>query len=149
MAYDSLSLSGLLRSSDDGTAGYGGDIVLQVNACGLVGGEAFAIDASVIEADASHNRKVDGKLTSWREGEKITRLAREYIAALDQAMQAEAETIAAKRDDVNPPGNRPASKPSKVDDKLRALPGKYDPANVAGVKSRLPDFPKGMTVMET
>ena len=145
MAYDSLSLSGLLRSSDDGTAGYGGDIVLQVNACGLVGGEAFAIDASVIEADASHNRKVDGKLTSWREGEKITRLAREYIAALDQAMQAEAETIAAKRDD-EPPGNRP-SEPKVTS--LRALPGKYDPANVAGVKSRLPDFPKGMTVMET
>ena len=34
---------------------------------GLVGGAAFAIDASVIETDASHNRKVDGKLTSWPE----------------------------------------------------------------------------------
>src|ERR1700683_4738091 len=74
---------------------------------GLVGGEAFAIDASVIEADASHNRKVDGKLTSWPEEEKITRPAREYIAALDQAMEAEAETIAAKRDDETP-GNRPS-----------------------------------------
>jgi hypothetical protein len=62
---------------------------------GLVGGEAFAIDASVIEADASHNRKVDG------------RPAREYIAALDQAMEAEAEAIAAKSDD-EPPGNRPS-----------------------------------------
>ncbi len=27
---------------------------------GLVGGEGFAIDASVIEADASAGRKVDG-----------------------------------------------------------------------------------------
>src|SRR5499427_2378464 len=32
---------------------------------GLVGGEGFAIDASVIEADASRNRKVDGKPTTW------------------------------------------------------------------------------------
>jgi hypothetical protein len=31
---------------------------------GLVGGEGFAIDASVIEADASSGRKVDGKLTT-------------------------------------------------------------------------------------
>jgi transposase len=74
---------------------------------GLVGGEAFAIDASVIEADASHNRKVDGKLTNWPEEEKVTRPAREYIAALDQAMEAEAEAIAAKSDD-EPPGNRPS-----------------------------------------
>ena len=33
---------------------------------GLVGGEGFAIDASVIEADASCGRKVDGKLTTCR-----------------------------------------------------------------------------------
>jgi hypothetical protein len=40
---------------------------------GLVGGEGFAIDASVIEADASRGRKVDGKLTTWPEAEKVTR----------------------------------------------------------------------------
>jgi hypothetical protein len=38
---------------------------------GLVGGEGFAIDASVIEADASSGRKVDGKLTTWPETEKL------------------------------------------------------------------------------
>src|SRR6201986_1324635 len=42
---------------------------------GLVGGEGFAIDASVIEADASAGRKVDGKLTAWPETEKFTRTA--------------------------------------------------------------------------
>jgi hypothetical protein len=138
VAYDSRSLSGLPRGSDDGTAGYSGAIALQVNACGLVVGEAFAIDASVIEADASHNRKVDGKLTSWPEEEKITRPAREHVAALDQAMQADAETIAAKSDD-EPPGNRP-SEPKVTS--LRALPGKYDPANVAGAQVKTSGFPE-------
>ena len=57
---------------------------------GLVGGEGFAIDASVIEADASSGCKVDGKLTTWPETEKLTRPVREYLAALDQAAAAEA-----------------------------------------------------------
>jgi hypothetical protein len=74
---------------------------------GLVGCEAFAIDANVIEADTNHNRKVDGKLTTWPEEEKVTRPVREYMAAPDQAMEAEAERIAAKSDD-EPPGNHPS-----------------------------------------
>jgi IS5 family transposase len=82
-------------------------VVVECMRAGLVGGEAFAIDASVIEADASHNRKVDGKLTTWPEEEKVTRPVREYMAALDQAMEAEPEKIAAKSDD-EPPGNRPS-----------------------------------------
>src|SRR5712671_1685949 len=57
---------------------------------GLVGGEGFAIDASVIEADASRGRKVEGKLTTWPETEKVMRPVREYLAALDQAAPAEA-----------------------------------------------------------
>ncbi len=39
-------------------------VVARCMRAGLVGGEGFAIDASVIEADASSGRKVDGKLTS-------------------------------------------------------------------------------------
>ena len=77
---------------------------------GLVGGEGFAIDASVIEADASAGRKVDGKLTAWPETEKLTRPVREYLAALDQAAAE-----AAKNEDADndmPPGNPPA--PPKV-----------------------------------
>ncbi len=78
---------------------------------GLVGGEGFAIDASVIEADASCGRKVDGKLTTWPETEKLTRPVREYLATLDRAAAAEA----AKSEDADndmPPGNPPA--PPKV-----------------------------------
>jgi hypothetical protein len=78
---------------------------------GLVGGEGFAIDASVIEADASSGRKVDGKLTTWPETETLTWPVREYLAALDQAAAA----AAAKTEDADndmPPGNPPA--PPKV-----------------------------------
>jgi len=41
------------------------EVVVRCMRAGLVGGEGFAIDASVIEADASSGRKVDGKLTVW------------------------------------------------------------------------------------
>jgi transposase len=53
---------------------------------GLVTGEGFAIDASVIKADANRTRGVPGfdvgKLT---EGEAPTRAVREYLQALDAA----------------------------------------------------------------
>src|SRR5271154_4260928 len=77
---------------------------------GLVGGEGFAIDASVSAADASCGRKVDGKLTTWPETEKLTRPVREYLAALDQAASGAAKTEDADND--KPPGNPPA--PPKV-----------------------------------
>ena len=76
---------------------------------GLVGGEGFAIDASVIEADASLRRKVEGKLTTWPEGEDVSRPVREYLDALDQAAAADAEP-AQNTDDDMPPGN-PTSEP--------------------------------------
>src|SRR5262252_8047356 len=66
------------------------EVVAHCMQAGLVGGEGFAIDASVIEADASRGRKVAGKLTTWPETEKITRPVQEYLAALDQAAAAEA-----------------------------------------------------------
>jgi transposase len=75
------------------------DVVRLCMRAGLVGGEGFAIDASVIEADASRGRKVDGKLTTWPEEQEITRPVREYLAALDQA---------APPDDAELPGNPPA-----------------------------------------
>ena len=57
----------------------------------------------MIEADASRGRKVDGKLTTWPEEEKLTGPVREYLAALDQAAAAEAAKIASA-DDETPPG---------------------------------------------
>jgi transposase len=53
---------------------------------GLVGGEGFAIDASVIKADASRARGVpSAEASGWTEGEAPTRAVREYLQALDAA----------------------------------------------------------------
>ena len=78
---------------------------------GLVGGEGFAIDATVIEADDSAGRKVDGKITTWPETEKLTRPVREYLSALDQAAAVEASKSEGADNDM-PPGHPPA--PPKV-----------------------------------
>ena len=56
-------------------------------------------------------RKVDGKLTTWPETEKLTRPVREYLATLDRAAAAEAAKSEDTDDDM-PPGNPPA--PPKV-----------------------------------
>src|SRR5271169_6029692 len=83
------------------------DVVARCLRAGLVGGEGFAIDASVIEADASRGRKVDGRLTTWPEEEKLTRPVREYLAALDQTATA----VAAETEDADndmPPGSPPS-----------------------------------------
>ncbi len=53
-------------------------------AAGLVGGEGFAIDASVMEADASRYHGVAGsEPIDWSDPALNTRAAREYLAALD------------------------------------------------------------------
>ena len=49
----------------------------------LVGGEGFAVDASVIEADASRFRRVEGSEIDWTDGQRAQRPIREYLAALD------------------------------------------------------------------
>jgi transposase len=74
---------------------------------GLVGGEGFAIDASVIEADAGLGRKAEGKLTAWPQGEEVSRPVREYLDALDQAAAAEAKP-ATDSDNQMPPGKPPS-----------------------------------------
>jgi transposase len=52
---------------------------------GLVGGEGFAVDASVIEADASRYKRVEGSEVDWSDRQQASRPVREYIAALDTA----------------------------------------------------------------
>jgi len=84
------------------------EVVIRCVTAGLVGGEGFAIDASVIEADASRGRKVDGKPTTWPEAEKITRPVREYLAALDQAAPVETPE-SESADSEMPPGSPPAA----------------------------------------
>ena len=55
-------------------------------AAGLVGGEGFAVDASLIAADANKQRSIPGK--DWdknRAPEKASRAVKEYLATLDAA----------------------------------------------------------------
>jgi transposase len=53
---------------------------------GLVGGEGFAIDASIIRADANRRRGVPSTQTiDWPAPERRSRAVRDYLAALDEA----------------------------------------------------------------
>jgi transposase len=53
---------------------------------GLVRGEGFATDASIIRADAHKQRGVPGEAPiDWGNPEEVARPVREYLAALDEA----------------------------------------------------------------
>ncbi len=52
-------------------------------AAGLVRGEGFAVDASVIEADASRFQRIEGSEVDWSDEQLASRPVREYLAALD------------------------------------------------------------------
>ena len=57
--------------------------VLRCMDAGLIGGEGFAVDASVIEADASRFKRVVGVEADWSLPTRQTRAVREYLVALD------------------------------------------------------------------
>jgi transposase len=66
-------------------------------AAGLVGGEGFAVDASLIVADANKQRSVPG--TEWKTrctGETASRATREYLATLDDAAFGAASEVMPK-----------------------------------------------------
>jgi transposase len=51
---------------------------------GLVGGEGFAVDASIIKADANRARGVPGAdVVEWAKGDAPSRAVREYLEALE------------------------------------------------------------------
>ena len=57
---------------------------------GLVRGEGFAIDASVVRADANRARGVPGEQAmNWKSGTGATRAVREYLSALEEANPTE------------------------------------------------------------
>jgi transposase len=61
---------------------------------GLVGGEGFAIDASVIKADANRTRGVPGtEVIDWHKGEGPSRAVREYLAALEENNPASEDAV--------------------------------------------------------
>lgn len=65
-------------------------------AAGLIKGDGFAIDASVIEADASRYHGVEPEKIDWSSVERPTRAVREYLDALDSAAEPEAGRKAPK-----------------------------------------------------
>lgn len=61
-------------------------VVAKCIAAGLVGGEAFSIDASLIKADVDKHKRVPGdQLIDWPAPEQASRAVREYLVALDAA----------------------------------------------------------------
>jgi transposase len=64
---------------------------------GLVGGEGFAVDASLIEADANRQRSVAGSdWNSKRDPEAVSRSVREYLTTLDHAAWGAATEVVPK-----------------------------------------------------
>ena len=59
------------------------EVVCGCMASGLVGGEGFAVDASVIEANASRFQRVEGASIDWTDKELARRPVAEYVAALE------------------------------------------------------------------
>ena len=61
---------------------------------GLVGGEGFAVDASMIKADANRQRSVPG--SEWQAPEAANRAVQEYLAVLDNAAFGAATPVVPK-----------------------------------------------------
>ena len=59
------------------------DVLARCIAEGLVGGDSFGVDASLIKADASRYTKVEA--AEWAIPEKVTRATQEYLDTLDDA----------------------------------------------------------------
>ena len=59
------------------------EVVCGCMASGLVGGEGFAVDASVIEADASRFQRVESAEVDWTPEQRGRRPVQEYLAALE------------------------------------------------------------------
>lgn len=59
------------------------EVVCGCMKAGLVGGEGFAVDASVIEANASRFERVDGSKVDWTAEQRASRPVQEYLGALE------------------------------------------------------------------
>jgi transposase len=65
-------------------------VVAMCIAAGLVGGEAFSVDASLIKADVDKTKRVPGdQPIAWPKPEEASHAVREYLAALDAARSDE------------------------------------------------------------
>jgi transposase len=59
------------------------EVVCGCMAAGLVGAEGFAVDASVIEADASRFQRVEGAQIDWSDKQLSRRAIKDYMDALE------------------------------------------------------------------
>jgi hypothetical protein len=59
------------------------EVVCGCMQAGLIGGEGFALDASVIEADASRFQRIEGAEVDWTPKQRATRPVQEYLVALE------------------------------------------------------------------
>src|SRR4030095_8957366 len=82
-------------------------------AAGLIKGDGFAIDASVIEADASRYHGVEPEKIKWSSVERPTRAVREYLGALDRAEGPEAGRKAPKGISPSDPASAWTAKANK------------------------------------
>jgi transposase len=65
-------------------------VVAKCIATGLVGGEGFSIDASLIKADVDKKKRMPGdQPIAWPKAEEASRAVREYLKALDAARSEE------------------------------------------------------------
>ena len=79
---------------------------------GLVGGEAFSVDASLIKADVDKKKRVPGEQSiAWLRDEEASRAVREYLATLDAARDDEKGTGG---DTDGPDGAGSRAKPPKA-----------------------------------
>ena len=59
------------------------EVVCSCMKAGLVGAEGFAVDASVIEADASRFKRIEGSVVEWTDEERARGPVREFLGALE------------------------------------------------------------------
>lgn len=86
-------------------------VVAMCIAVGLVGGEAFSIDASLIKADVDKKKRISGDPpNAWPKAEEASRAVREYLTALDAARSDEER---GDKDDGGLGGSGGRNKPPK------------------------------------
>jgi transposase len=117
----------------------------------LIGEEGFAVDASVIRADASGQNSVDGdEPIDWGDPEQTARPIREYVAALDEASGAEdsetEEPEVENAESEQKPGATPPKRISLTDPQARWTAAPGGPAYFAYSTNYLVDTKAGIIV---